>query len=1741
MMSPIVRRTIVIASLALVAGLAACGNDDASTATRSTAIVVGTCERNLDVLAAPPAECTTDLDCPCGSFCDGASNTCAYECLPPDVTGDAPACDAPAVCDDFGHCATPGSGPPGVAATLAADPPVLTTVAAGAAESFDVELRLVDATPTELTAAQHTVVRVLGRDGAQVSCDGATWGAECQLTSWSFVFGAGGHQAAQTASVRTVAGTEDGHGQVILFVDGTRTKLIVPAAAGQPMTDGTGLYGGVATSPDYPAGVAVTARIRDGQLLVRDPSRTLAPDGALLLDLRTSAQQPETWRRMVWLRGPGASTGGIVGRYAAGVATVDLDARTVELPLQLDVPGAVGLDAWEVQLVRAGDHRPECSATVACAGGEVCAPSLQACVPASVWAPTTLTVGNQLDDARSAVWWSAIAPWLETRSAFATTGPDLVESVLCSASESAAGRVGVSQLQYPNTGVSRSGDLTCISPGATTPAPGAVGMVTLADRAPPSAVVSPTLLETCMDDLEREPSASFAAQLGPSVGECVNLARFVPALRLLATDDLGRATRAQREPRGRGLTVRLVQQWTMLHGFLASTGLAARDYDDGLVSTPPAETRETLIELLDRLDEGWSALLDRRVASSVADAVRWAPLAPDSPSRDYRLVKRPVVYWPFNGMSYPNLDLLHYTWLLPQAYFTGGVSCGLSHDRSSFLQGYDCPGFQATLPGAAPSLLADPNLGGAGLYDNVTITLNVDALDRPIATATATANRTYARRPPPGEDDPPEPDDPPEEDPRPPREPPDNTPPYRGGTLLVTPTLAVAEAVDANGQRSLVVVHPTAGGVEWVTFTGYGVLGRVPPGPRDGIAQGSSLALVRDATAKTYTLYVRQPGGLVELMQSYQHEPTGILDMVASDQVLLGAAYWVQPDHYWAPYKRSYPGTLDDVAIFDSAMSRTEFVRWSNARGFVENRRDVWPEDMVLTDHATQEIAAPLGAQLLETQVTHLEVVARLLDRIGDLTQVACDGAASDAANARIAVDAVIARAGRTLRQSHLVEGLAAIDTSDRADAARKLLQAKRLELARSLAPMRCAEPFGMAADEVPIYHNSISPQSDPKGAFFAASDHLLALAEARRREATDALTNARAAWNLARQSEIQQLQSDQARDMRVDELTTKYGDAMRRLCGVPGQTPAQIVAALLDPDHPFAVETCFVQPTPACLAQHDGELADTDPTCYRGAIGASVIDIRTAYFAYQAAHQSWLAASANAASAQKLCILKEVDLEGCTVLDRYELSGVECPAGGEQGTLQLIDEFNELARKKEKEDAIFGAITGIAASVGTALVNPGLAVEDITKKTIVGLSLATGGGVLSSVLPLLQTSMEDRRRQLDAVMTARSARAEIRSCWVQADQIERSIASAEDAAKQALSQLDAANLAFANALAEAHQIVLEAPVVIERERERASIPIAFHYWLAEDLATYQRLFESARRYTYIALRATEYDTQDTYTTPMDPRPLRSAVLGATHPEQLRAQLERLRGQTQPRLVWGNEPKLGHMTFDLGHRYFGLPESSPDFGSALKAHLRPVYSSTAEYLGQGVRFSLVPKNDADVPVWRCAERIWRVNVGAVGFPSGNSGAMHLKLIKRNVFASRQCKRDGLRTATWRPEANLLVGGGDPAVYQTPASSSVADISVFRLDVAGALQDFREREEAYNGSSTELSLRGLYGDYVLLFPVTALDAGLDPGSLMDFNLRFDFVSVDDTPAVNFRTKRPDAAIQLDTSTGPITAD
>jgi len=380
-----------------------------------------------------------------------------------------------------------------------------------------------------------------------------------------------------------------------------------------------------------------------------------------------------------------------------------------------------------------------------------------------------------------------------------------------------------------------------------------------------------------------------------------------------------------------------------------------------------------------------------------------------------------------------------------------------------------------------------------------------------------------------------------------------------------------------------------------------------------------------------------------------------------------------------------------------------------------------------------------------------------------------------------------------------------------------------------------------------------------------------------------------------------------------------------------------------------------------------------------------------------------------------------------------------------------------------------------------------------------------------------MANSMEDRKRAHDATVQARALTEDVRACWATADQFERAIAAAEQASAEATSRMQAAVITFENGIAEGHEVLAVAPQEIDRELTRASIPIAFHYWLPEALESYQLAYESARRYSYMALRATEYDMLESYATPQAGKPSRATVLGAWLPTTLANQLAMMRDQTNTRQTLHGPPRLGHMAFDLGAKFFGLPESSDDFGAALAQYAQPVYSQHGEYLGLGVRFSLVPNAEDESPTWRCAERIWRVNIGASRLPFSADGT-HVKLLKRNVFASRTCDGDGFQVGTLRPATNLLVGAGDATAYVAENTSSVADVSLADFDQPDALFNFKTRDDFLNGSSSELALQELYGDYVLLFPASALAAGLQLDVLHDFYLRFDFLSIDNTPPI-----------------------
>lgn len=67
-----------------------------------------------------------------------------------------------------------------------------------------------------------------------------------------------------------------------------------------------------------------------------------------------------------------------------------------------------------------------------------------------------------------------------------------------------------------------------------------------------------------------------------------------------------------------------------------------------------------------------------------------------------------------------------------------------------------------------------------------------------------------------------------------------------------------------------------------------------------------------------------------------------------------------------------------------------------------------------------------------------------------------------------------------------------------------------------------------------------------------------------------------------------------------------------------------------------------------------------------------------------------------------------------------------------------------------------------------------------------------------------------------------------------------------------------------------------------------------------------------------------------------------------------------------------------------------------------------------------------------------------------------------------------------------------------------------------FNVPDSLLHFKTRDDFLNASSAELAMQSLYGDYILLFPASELASGLALTELRDFFLRFDFLSIDNTP-------------------------
>jgi hypothetical protein len=1664
---------LMTAALILGAVAAGCGGSDddergadktaAADETSVSQASIGTCTRNQLELRSPiEVSCALDTSCPCGSYCDTADHICKFTCnVPPQSPAEA--CASGKQCDDTGRCVTPGAMPAANGVTMAAIPPVLEVApSGGAAAQLTVRLSLYSSVAADLTRATTTVVRAVSEEGYEVSCNASTFGGSCELASWTFAWDGTRNNATRPLWVRSLSANAGTPGQVRLLIDELGAEVAVVTSPSIPESR-DGVYTGIATSPNLANGVQVTVRARGDLLLVRDPSQVIAPDGALLLDYRDDVADPLTPRRLPWLRpvGAPATAGALLAEVATnGLANFLPQSGSLSTGYTVTLPGGVP-ESWSLQLQRSGDHAPECTVTADCAAGNECVAALQACVPAQVATPLADPLGNNFEDPRSLAWWNAIsgmlgtadnAPVAPARPAFATTGADLIEALMCSTSEAdTTGRLGVAQLRQSST--SRSGDLGCVTgggAGVNNSAPGAVGLLTYRDRWT-SNDTPEAMLNTCMADLARPVSSDWNANFGSTVGQCLNLARFVPALRLLGASELDKRTKPA-SPRLRGLLVRLVQQWSQLYGFLASTGLTEREYDD-VTGEDLADARTELLALLDKVDAGWAALLDKRVTAAVAEAAPWAPTATVS-TNDYREAKKPIAYWTFNGGKLTD-EVRGVQMNLISSTTKDG--CKILTSRNSIAGDWNCPGHLAVLPANGPQV-------GPG---DLTIAMHLH--DKSV-----------------------------------------EFPPYSGGTLFITETMAaVSKPLQATAyQPTLAVVHPTAdGGTEWVAFDWtYGFY-------------ATSFAIVRDTTRMTYTLYARMNLGQTPtdyvLTQRYYHPVGGKLG-VSPRNVRLASGQF--------PNYSSFPGQIDDFAIFGSALSKREALRFVNPRGVTENQRYSWPGDMNLVDSDTQEIKVGMGATMLEGQVAYLGVVARLAEHLKHEVPAACSGTDP---TARSNFDAAVVRAGRSIRQSIAIENLARLDSTDRAVKARQELRARRSAISRTLSTMMsCNDPYGLGANEVPLYFGDVLGEVT---AFFAASDHLLKLATERVADAQATFNTAQGNWVAARQSKIQEQLTVTNRDIRITELETRFGDQLKRLCGITERTTQQVMLEVKNGT--FNVEMCPVNPTPACLAQHQTtDLMNADPLCYRGIIGAQMMDMRAAYHAHQAAYAQWQAALGNADGAERHCVWKEMDLYGCSALDRHQLTGITCPPN-HQGTNELIVAFNQEITSREEAKGWMSAITGAISSIAK------VAAVAVGTGGAGAAFMVAAGNSLSVLGPVMEADFERRRRNHAATLQLRAAEAQIMECWTEAEQFQRAIAAAEETSKEARARMQTAIILHQNAMSEAREIVLEAPISIERELTRPSIPIAFHYWVPQAMANYRFHMDRARRYTYMALRATEYDLQQTFGAPPTQidQPSRAAVLGAWRPDTLAQQVTLLKAATDARRAGNARPSEDHLVVNVATELFGLPVGDPSFGVSLQANARPVYSTRGEYLGEGVRFSFVPADASSPPLWRCAERLARANVGR----SANfSGALGVKLFKRTVFASRSCDAEGLKVSTLRPQSNLLISGGQLLPYQDQPNHTVADIASVDLNILGNVEGFHSNDDFTNGSSTELAGQGMFGDYVLLFPGPVMTPSLLE-NINELYVRFDYLSVDNTPVIQSVGKtRPAGTLMLQTGSGPI---
>ena len=487
---------------------------------------------------------------------------------------------------------------------------------------------------------------------------------------------------------------------------------------------------------------------------------------------------------------------------------------------------------------------------------------------------------------------------------------------------------------------------------------------------------------------------------------------------------------------------------------------------------------------------------------------------------------------------------------------------------------------------------------------------------------------------------------------------------------------------------------------------------------------------------------------------------------------------------------------------------------------------------------------------------------------------------------------------------------------------------------------------------------------------------------------------------------------------------------------------------------------------------------------CYKGQMGVTFEEIQADSLRIQRAVEVLSNGQANLLAQKELC--KTID---------QHIARIE----------QLEGDFSSMQQDYQVAAAFGGLLqAGIAAFTD----NPAGAI----------------GSLVSTGLGLFGDSVTDEQTKLQQMETNFSDDEKSQECWNTFLADERNQATAMTDVQIASTDLKAQQVVFQNYVGQNALNLQEGIAVHDEEQGSPVSSLGHQFWVDEKVEQFKNQFEWTRRLAYLAMRAIEYEFQQSL-------PYRANIVSAKTPADLQSVVIGLQSEEAARTINRRRPGEASVVLSLRDDVLAIPDNSTSpagernwspsqrFQSRLSDEKYAYRDSQGNYLGQAIPFTLAPSGILET---RCGERLWTATatIQGDGIETSAPGASVL-LLKRNTFESQYCSGHGLTDSTGDTSQGGKMQIGvihtSAELFQPGSQVDLSDANQFTAALLYPWFNIPKTEfyatSYQNGSSQELAGRGLYGDYVLLFPQQVLSSGFALGNVEDVLLRFDYLSID----------------------------